>query len=120
MSDFLNQVLGLESDNKQAVLQHVLSLLNTRRGSLAHMPDYGLPEYNTSLGCRHAKKQFMDALKSLLAKYEPRLQILEVLEVQPQHAYCVFQMKLSARLVNVDSVSFDALLLSGGSMVVLE
>lgn len=53
---------------------HLSLLLNSRRGSVEHLPDYGLPdvssfysEYPASLG------QLRSLVEQLIKKYEPRL-----------------------------------------------
>ena len=57
-----------------SLTDHLIQLLNTRQGSLLHMPDYGLPDLgaiyqNLPYSLGHFKQQ----LSILLDKYEPRL-----------------------------------------------
>jgi len=65
---------SLGGDFIGAVLEHLEMLLNTRQGSVAHLPDYGLPDISTVF------KSFPDslemlrrAIKNTITKYEPRL-----------------------------------------------
>ena len=40
-----------------AVLSHLARLLNTRQGSAATQPDYGLPDFNDLVTRRHPRDQ---------------------------------------------------------------
>jgi type VI secretion system protein len=62
-----------------SVLDNMQRILNCRAGTLAHLPDYGLPDMTKILqGMPGTAHQLMDALASVLLKYEPRLQSINV------------------------------------------
>jgi len=105
--------------------QHVLSVLdnlqrmfNSRAGSLAHLPDLGLPDMGTvmhSLG--PAANGVVEGIKSTVSLYEPRLHDLRVDPIDqdlPGHLHYI----LHARLKNGQPVTFGTRLGSGGRVLV--
>ncbi|MCI1896995.1 MAG: type VI secretion system baseplate subunit TssE [Enterobacter sp.] len=82
----LNQV----SEQNQvilSVLDNMQRILNARAGTLAHLPDYGLPEMSKILqGMPGTAHQLTITLSEILLKYEPRLKNVEVVileQIQP-------------------------------------
>ncbi|MEB7742103.1 type VI secretion system baseplate subunit TssE [Escherichia coli] len=62
-----------------SVLDNMQRILNTRAGSLKHLPDYGLPDMTTILqGMPGTAHQLMRVLSDVLLKYEPRLKRVDV------------------------------------------
>lgn len=63
-----------------SVLDNMQRILNSRAGTLAHLPDYGLPGSPCRIvvisGTAH---KLMSTLSAVLLKYEPRLKSIEVL-----------------------------------------
>ena len=67
-----NQVILSVLDNMQRVL-------NCRAGTLAHLPDYGLPDMTKILqGMPGTAHELMGILSAVLLKYEPRLKKIDV------------------------------------------
>lgn len=67
-----NQVILSVLDNMQRVL-------NCRAGTLAHLPDYGLPDMTKILqGMPGTAHELMGTLSAVLLKYEPRLKKIDV------------------------------------------
>lgn len=62
-----------------SVLDNMQRILNCRAGSLAHLPDYGMPDMSTLLqGMPGTAHQLIAILSEVLLKYEPRLKRLSV------------------------------------------
>ncbi|WP_047609055.1 type VI secretion system baseplate subunit TssE [Rahnella aquatilis] len=62
-----------------SVLDNMQRILNCRAGTLAHLPDYGLPDMTQILqGLPGTAHQLMAALSGVLLKYEPRLKNIKV------------------------------------------
>ncbi|WP_222890385.1 type VI secretion system baseplate subunit TssE [Enterobacter sp. C2] len=62
-----------------SVLDNMQRILNCRAGTLAHLPDYGLPDMTKILqGMPGSAHQLMETLSAVLLKYEPRLKKIEV------------------------------------------
>lgn len=67
----------------QSIKEHLSILLNTRRGSLPHLPDYGLPESTqVSMKDRMSISGFGKALEETVRKYEPRLARVRVKPIE--------------------------------------
>ena len=82
----LNQV----SEQNQvilSVLDNMQRILNCRAGTLAHLPDYGLPDMTKILqGMPGTAHQLIPTLSAILLKYEPRLSRINVVmqeQIQP-------------------------------------
>jgi len=82
----LNQV----SEQNQvilSVLDNMQRVLNCRAGTLAHLPDYGLPDMTKILqGMPGTAHQLITTLSAVLMKYEPRLSRINVVmqeQIQP-------------------------------------
>ncbi|WP_312226644.1 type VI secretion system baseplate subunit TssE [Pseudescherichia sp.] len=62
-----------------SVLDNMQRILNCRAGTLAHLPDYGLPDMTKILqGMPGTAHELMSTLSAVLLKYEPRLKSLSV------------------------------------------
>ncbi|WJF90222.1 type VI secretion system baseplate subunit TssE [Paraburkholderia bonniea] len=68
-----------------SVQDNLQRILNSRRGALAHLPDYGLEDlseiYRHLPASAHKLRQAMEAT---LLKYEPRLKAVEVVIEAPE------------------------------------
>lgn len=74
----LNQV---SEDNQiiLSVLDNMQRILNCRAGTLAHLPDYGLPDMTKILqGMPGTAHELMGTLSAVLLNYEPRLKQIAV------------------------------------------
>lgn len=71
------------SDQNQvilSVLDNMQRILNCRAGTLAHLPDYGLPDMTRVLqGMSGTAHELMGTLSAVLLKYEPRLKSINVI-----------------------------------------
>ncbi|WP_434563962.1 type VI secretion system baseplate subunit TssE [Pseudomonas sp. R1-6] len=81
-----------------SVLDNLQRILNSRAGSLSHLPDYGLPDMGTILqGLPATAHTLMKAMTHTLLKYEPRLTALAI-ELLPQllpgHLECALDVQL--------------------------
>lgn len=62
-----------------SVLDNMQRILNCRAGTLAHLPDYGLPDMTKILqGMPGTAHQLMTTLSGVLLRYEPRLSSIKV------------------------------------------
>lgn len=77
--------LDLHQVNEQnqvilSVLDNMQRILNCRAGTLAHLPDYGLPDLTKILqGMPGAAHQLLQIFSGVLLKYEPRLKSINVI-----------------------------------------
>lgn len=72
-----------QSQTILSVLDNMQRILNCRAGTLAHLPDYGLPDMTTILqGLPGTAHQLMGTLSAVLLKYEPRLKSVNVVMLE--------------------------------------
>ena len=83
-----------------SVLSHLVRLLNTRQGSSATQPDYGLPDFNDLV------TRFPDAINELkreikrqVEKYEPRLIRVRVNHVADKDQPLSLRFEITAQLL---------------------
>jgi type VI secretion system protein len=63
----------------QSIIANLQRLFNTRRGSLAHLPDYGLPDMTTVyLDAPDSIDRLRRAVQEAAERYEPRLKRIHV------------------------------------------
>ena len=63
-----------------SVLDNMQRILNCRAGTLAHLPDYGLPDMTKTLqGMPGTAHQLLKTFSDVLLKYEPRLKDINVI-----------------------------------------
>ncbi|HDS9358567.1 type VI secretion system baseplate subunit TssE [Enterobacter sp. ECC-175] len=66
-----------------SVLDNMQRILNCRAGTLAHLPDYGLPDMTRILqGMPGTAHQLITTLSAVLLKYEPRLSKIMVVMLE--------------------------------------
>lgn len=66
-----------------SVLDNMQRILNCRAGTLAHLPDYGLPDMTKILqGMPGTAHQLITTLSAVLLKYEPRLSKITVVMLE--------------------------------------
>jgi type VI secretion system protein len=64
-----------------SIKEHLAALFNTRRGSLSHLPDYGLPDISEI--CDNMPESIgmlRRAIEETVREYEPRLTQVQVVE----------------------------------------
>ena len=105
-----------QSEILKAILDHLVVLLNTRQGSLTHMPDYGMPPFDLRAQHLIAKNQFIKSLKSLIYTYEPRISYLSVESINHQRADCVLELQLMFTVFD-SHLTYAAILQSGGQIL---
>ncbi|MBH3344835.1 MULTISPECIES: type VI secretion system baseplate subunit TssE [Pseudomonas] len=67
-----------------SVLDNIQRILNSRAGSISHLPDYGLPDMGTVLqGLPASAHGLMNNIARTLRRYEPRLAQVSV-HLMPQ------------------------------------
>lgn len=73
-----------EDQHVLSVLDNLQRILNSRAGTLSHLPDYGLPDMGLILqGLPATAHDLMNTMANTLLKYEPRLAAVNI-ELLPQ------------------------------------
>lgn len=90
-----------------SVLDNMQRILNCRAGTLAHLPDYGLPDMTRILqGMPGTAHELMGILSAVLLKYEPRLKSLTVVLLE-QSAPGQLRYAIDAELKEAGLVRYD-------------
>ena len=105
-----------------SITTHLKRLLNSRQGSLPHMPDYGLPEITEIYqGLPYSINDLIAAIKNAIKKYEPRLTNITVEPIKSianSPTDCVLTLKISAITHDNAEVEFDTYFTSAGAIKV--
>jgi type VI secretion system protein len=109
---FLN---GVRLDDADGLQQRILSILdnlnrlfNSRRGSIAHLPDYGLPDITQVYrDLPYSIEGLRGAIREAVEKYEPRLRRVRV-EHQKGDPYAMrITFILTAEMTRGQKVQFQ-------------
>ncbi|MNM74625.1 Lysozyme [compost metagenome] len=115
--------LGLEqvSEDDQltlSVLDNLQRILNSRAGSLSHLPDYGLPDMGTVLqGLPASAHGLMNDIARTLRRYEPRLAQVSI-ALLPQSRPGHLEYALDVLIKGGSRVCFGTTLAAEGRVVV--
>lgn len=89
-----------------SVMDNIQRILNSRAGSLSHLPDYGLPDlsiiYRELPASAH---RLRDIIQATLLHYEPRIRSIEI-ELQPVDASATLGYTLVCHLQEAGLVRF--------------
>lgn len=101
-----------------SVLDNMQRILNARAGTLAHLPDYGLPDMTKILqGMPGTAHELMETLSTVLLKYEPRLQRIDVVlleQTQPGE----LRYAIDAELKGVGLVRYGTAFMPEGKILI--
>lgn len=113
----LNQV----SEQNQvilSVLDNMQRILNCRAGTLAHLPDYGLPDMTKILqGMPGTAHKLITTLSAVLLKYEPRLNRINVV-MQEQIQAGELRYAIDAELKGVGLVRYGTEFMPEGRVLI--
>lgn len=115
LTDNLEMDKYSESSLMQSIQQHVEHLLNTRQGSVTHLPDLGLPDLTEIYqGLPESSHELMAEIKHCLEKYEPRLAQIRVYPGEKSEDNSVVDFLIEARIVGHQQARFITLFANDG------
>lgn len=89
-----------------SVLDNMQRILNCRAGTLAHLPDFGLPDMTSIIhGLPGTEHDLMETLSGVLLKYEPRLKSIRVV-IQEQTLPGELRYAIDAELKGIGLVRY--------------
>ena len=101
-----------------SVMDNIQRILNSRAGTLSHLPDYGLPDMGFILqGLPGTAHGLMNTMRDTLLKYEPRLDAVSIellAQVMPGH----LDYALDVKLKGGQQMTFGTTLAAGGKALV--
>ena len=107
-----------EEQQTLSVLDNLQRILNSRAGTLSHLPDYGLPDMGLILqGLPASAHGLMNTLAETLLKYEPRLLALNV-ELLPQVLPGHLEYSLDVALKGGERATFGTTVAPEGKVLV--
>lgn len=100
-----------------SVLDNMQRILNCRAGTLAHLPDYGLPDMTKIIqGMPGTAHELMGTLSAVLLKYEPRLKKITVAMLE-QNAPGELRYAIDAELKGVGLVRYGTEFMPEGQVM---
>ncbi|MDE1166420.1 MAG: type VI secretion system baseplate subunit TssE [Pseudomonas sp.] len=112
------QRVGEQDQHALSVLDNLQRILNSRAGSLGHLPDYGLPDMGVVLqGLPGTAHGLIGTMTATLLKYEPRLAAV-VIELLPQTLPGHLEYALHAQLKDGQHLDFGTTLAPEGRVLV--
>lgn len=101
-----------------SVLDNMQRILNCRAGTLAHLPDYGLPDMTKILqGMPGTAHELMSILSTVLLKYEPRLKKVKVV-LLAQAMAGELRYGLDAELKGIGLVRYGTVFMPEGRVLI--
>jgi type VI secretion system protein len=98
-----------------SIVDHLTRLLNSRRGALAHLPEHGLPDIaQVYQGLPYSVDELVESIRRTIARFEPRLNRVDVRYEPVDKGNCVLQLEIDAYLGDGERVYFDTYFMSGG------
>ena len=102
-----------------SVLDNMQRILNCRAGTLAHLPDYGLPDMTRILqGMPGTAHQLIATLSAVLLKYEPRLSKITVVMLD-QRQPGELRYAIDAELKGIGLVRYGTEFMPEGRVLIL-
>ncbi|MDT0177290.1 type VI secretion system baseplate subunit TssE [Enterobacter sp. BRE11] len=100
-----------------SVLDNMQRILNCRAGTLAHLPDYGLPDMTKIVqGMPGTAHQLLHIFSEVLLKYEPRLKSINVILLD-QKLPGELRYAIDAELKGIGLVRYDTKFMPEGRVL---
>lgn len=112
--NFLGDVPFSSLDNEEryvlSIMNNIQRILNTHRGSMKNLPDYGLPDlsviYQYLPSSLHLLQKY---IIFTLLKYEPRLQSVQIKIVDSKTSQFVIEYELICQIDKIGFIRFSTL-----------
>lgn len=103
-------------DAVDSVWHHLRRLFNARRGSLVHLPDYGLPDIGAIYeNLPYSVADLAQQVRRLIENYEPRLSAVRVRQLGTVGEDRRIHLEIAARLAPLGEVRFQTVFESAGT-----
>lgn len=98
--------VGSDEDLEASIQSHIALLLNTRRGSLPHLPEYGLPDLSEIYTVqKNGLDDFTKIIEKTLSRFEPRLRTIKVKREGSEENTTVLRLLISGNIKQGSNVS---------------
>ena len=96
------------SRRMRSIMDHLNRMFNTRAGSLAHLPEYGLPDISEIYRrLPDGMTELRDAIRLTVEKYEPRLRRVKVVEREREKGDIRLSYLITAEFAEGGAVRFQ-------------
>ncbi len=103
----------------KSIQNHLMLLLNTRQGSLQHLPNYGIPDLqHIYQGLPNSLNSFSHRLSKIIEQYEPRLTQVIIQNRPVQQNNCIIYFEIRAQIKLGGQIFFDTYFMSGGNALI--
>ena len=114
-----SSISTVSSQNRiaKSISDHLTRLLNTRRGTIPHIPDYGLSDISDIYNrLPNSKLELKDEILNAIQKFEPRLKRvrIEILDFEP--ADFRIKLKIVATIRNGERIVLQSNVRSNGAI----
>ena len=94
-SETLSRYVNDEKVLAKSIQWHLSELLNTRRGSIVHLPDYGIPDIlEVYLTMPESIQKFNEEIIQTIEKYEPRIKKASIQNIEYHQSTSVVSFDL--------------------------
>ncbi len=110
---------GFHEREATSIRNHLQKLLNSRRGSLTHRPDFGMPDIaEIYLGLPYTSDTIIVALLYAIEQFEPRLQNVQVREYDLKPGQSMTHYEVTGTTLKKDSIRLIVSLCRNGRIEV--
>ncbi|NLL14440.1 MAG: type VI secretion system baseplate subunit TssE [Fibrobacter sp.] len=96
----------------KSIMDHLFRILNTRRGSIQHLADYGIPDFSEIYrSTPEGMRRLQEAIRNTVKKYEPRLKNIQVDASEPEGNNGNIFFVISAEIIEGPEVQFHTILI---------
>jgi type VI secretion system protein len=119
LDTLLNDIPHAEHSTMHSIQLHLERLFNTRRGSLKHLPHYGLPDMNEIFqNLPDSTIELINAIKYSIEHYEPRLNNVIIAQTKNKDGDGVINLVITAMMSNAQGINYLTFFLGDGHAIV--
>lgn len=94
---------------QRSIAEHIQRLLETRKGMLVHMPDFGMPDIGDLFRrLPGSATEIQSEMETLIRTYEPRMENVRVQFVEFEPAHARVRFRISGSLKGAGRVQFES------------
>lgn len=102
-----------------SIMDHLTRMFNTRKGSIPHLQDYGLPDISEIYRkMPEGLEELKDAIKKTIERYEPRLKNVRVVRSEDNMKDARLVFILSGEIKHGGLVRFQTTFISTGNSTI--
>ncbi len=106
------------SAEQSDILNNIYWLLNTRQGTLQHMPELGLVDFAAYSNDDEGRRDYVREIKELICRFEPRIHQLMVRICDVDQSDCLLKLEFTAKTCQENPLYFSSILLMNGEILV--